>query len=191
MPRLNRRSVVGGGLSLAIGGMTSPLCGAQNWTGKRVLVVYHSRTGHTRTVAETIRRRTGGDLVEIETVAPYPEDYQALVAQNVEDQRSGFLPPLRTRVGDIANYEIVFVGSPLWNIRLTPPIRSFLSSHELAGKAVAPFVTYIVSGLGNSRKDIADLAPRSHILDGLAVLGEEAMQADNLVAQWLAIVNSQ
>ena len=142
-------------------------------------------------MAETIRRRTGGDLVEIETVAPYPEDYQALVAQNVEEQRSGFLPPLRTRVGDIANYEIVFVGSPLWNIRLTPPIRSFLSSHELAGKAVAPFVTYIVSGLGNSRKDIADLAPRSHILDGLAVLGEEAMQADNLVAQWLAIVNSQ
>ena len=193
MPRMrNRREVVAGGLGLAIGGMMATLpAAAQDWTGKRVLVVYHSRTGHTRTVAEIIHGRTGGDLVEIETVEPYPDDYDALVAQNVEEQRSGFLPPLRTRIDNIGDYDIVFVGSPLWNVRLTPPVRSFLSSHDLAGRTVAPFVTYIVSRLGRSREDIAEIAPDARILDGLAVLGEEAAQAESAVAEWLAAVPNQ
>ncbi|CAN7169022.1 flavodoxin family protein [Pararhizobium sp. LjRoot238] len=62
-------------------------------------------------------------------------------------------------------------------MRLTPPVRSFLSSHDLSGKIVAPFVTYIVSGLGRSRRDIEELCPKSTIEAGLAVLGEDARQA--------------
>jgi flavodoxin len=180
----NRREVVAGGFSLVVGGMMAVLpATAQGWIGKRVLVVYHSRTGHTRTVAEMIHRVTGGDLVEIETVEPYPEDYDALVAQNVDEQRSGYLPPLRTQIA-MRDYDIVFVGSPLWNVRLTPPVRSFLSGHDLAGRTIVPFVTYIVSGLGRSRDDIAETAPEARILEGLAVLGEEAAQAENAVAEW-------
>ncbi len=186
---VGRRGVVAGGLGLAIGGIMPRLAKAQDWSGKRVLVVYHSRTGHTRMVAQMIHAQTGGDLVEIEPVTPYPDDYDALVAQNVEEQRTGFLPPLQTKIADIGSYDIVFVGSPVWNVRLTPPIRSFLASHDLAGKSVAPFVTYIVSGLGRSRDDIAEVAPRARTLDGLAVLGEEAGQADKAVAAWLAAVN--
>ena len=67
-------------------------------------------------------------------------------------------------------------------------MRSFLSSHDLAGRMVAPFVTYIVSRLGRSREDIAEIAPDARILDGLAVLGEEAEQAESAVAEWLAAV---
>ena len=96
-----RREVLAGGVGLAIGGVMSGMARAQDWTGRKVLVAYHSRTGHTRTVAEMVHRRTGGNLVEIVPVTPYPEDYDALVAQNVEEQQSGFLPPLTTRVGDI------------------------------------------------------------------------------------------
>ncbi len=154
-------------------------------------MVYYSRTGHTRTVAEMIERRTGGDLVEIETVEPYPADYDALVAQNVEEQQANFLPPLRTRIENIGDYDIVFVGSPLWNVRLTPPVRSFLAGHDLGGRVVAPFVTYIVSRLGRAREDIEEVAPRSRILDGLAVLGEEAEGADTAVTQWLAGIRNQ
>jgi flavodoxin len=139
-------------------------------------------------VAEIIHARTGGELAEIETVEPYPDDYDALVAQNVEEQRSGFLPPLRTHIDNIGDYDIVFVGSPLWNVRLTPPVRSFLSDHDLAGRMVALFVTYIVSRLGRSREDIAEIAPHARILDGLAVLGEEAAQAESAVADWLTAV---
>jgi flavodoxin len=188
----NRREVMAGGLGLAIGGMVSTVPTiAEDWTGKRVLVAYYSRTGHTRTVAQMIQRQTGGDLVEIETVEPYPDDYDALVAQNVEEQRSNFLPPLRTRIDKTAEYDIIFIGSPLWNVRLTPPVRSFLASHNLDGKVVAPFVTYIVSRLGRAREDIEEIAAQARVLEGLAVLGEDAQRAEPAVADWLAVVHGQ
>jgi flavodoxin len=152
------------------------------------MVVYYSRTGHTRTLAEMIQRRTRGDLLEIKTVKPYPDDYDALAAQNVREQQTDFLPPLQTRVPNIGEYDIVFIGSPLWNVRLTPPVRSFVSRHDLARKTVAPFVTYIVSHLGRTREDIAEVAPEARIADGLAVLGEDARQADRAVDTWLGKV---
>lgn len=171
---------------LALGGLVATTSfGAGPWAGKKVLVAYHSRTGNTRTVAEKVHAQTGGDLVEIETVTQYTDDYDALVAQNAEEQRTGFLPPLSTRIETIGDYDIVFIGSPLWNVRLTPPVRSFLSSHDLAGRTVAPFVTYIVSGLGLAVSDISATAPQARITEGLAVLGEDANAADEAITQWL------
>lgn len=150
-----------------------------------MLVLYYSRTGNTRTVANQIHELVGGDLIEIQTVDPYPDDYDAVVAQNVEEQRSGYKPALRTTIGNIRCYDVVFVGSPLWNVRLTPPVRSFLSGHDLSGKIIAPFMTYIVSGLGRSRRDIEELCPDSTIVDGLAVFGEAAREARSMVSEWL------
>jgi flavodoxin len=154
--------------------------------GRKVLVLYYSRTGHTRTVASQIHGLVGGDLIEIQKAEPYPGDCDALVARNAEEQRTGYLPPLRTTIDNIRDYDVVFIGSPLWNVRLTPPVRSFLSSHDLSGKVIAPFVTYIVSGLGRSRRDIEELCPGSTILDGLAVLGEDADEAKPMVSDWFA-----
>jgi len=157
----------------------------------RSLVAYYSRTGHTRTVANYLHALVGGDLVEIETVDPYPEDYDTLVALNVAQQESDYKPPLKTVIEQVPEYDLVFIGSPLWNVRLTPPVRSFLSRHDLSGKVVAPFVTYIVSGLGRSRQDIQDICPAARLLDGLAVLGEEATGAQTKVAEWLRNIRPQ
>jgi len=156
-----------------------------NFAGRKVLILYYSRTGHTRTVANQIHGLVGGDMVELRTVQPYPDDYDALVAQNVEEQSSDYMPPLQTTIDNLRDYDVVFIGSPLWNVRLTPPVRSFLSSHDLSGKIIAPFVTYIVSGLGRSRRDIQELCPDASVLDGLAVLGEDAGEAQTAVSEWL------
>jgi flavodoxin len=113
-------------------------------------------------LARQIHEAVGGDLVEIQTVQPYPDDYDALVAQNAEEQRTNYMPPLRTTIENIQDYDVIFIGSPIWNVRLTPPVRSFLSSHDLSGKIIAPFVTYKVSGLGRSRREYRRITPRKH-----------------------------
>ena len=92
---------------------------------------------------------------------------------------------------NVGDYDIVFVGSPLWNVRVTPPVRSFLTGHDLAGKIIAPFVTYIVSRLGRAREDIEEVASTARVLDGLAVLGEDAGFAEHAVTQWLATVQQE
>ncbi|TGQ34614.1 flavodoxin [Mesorhizobium sp. M00.F.Ca.ET.216.01.1.1] len=175
--------VIGGLFSAPPEALAQPA--GQGSAGRKVLILYYSRTGHTRTVATQIHGLVGGDLAEIQTVEPYPDDYDALVAQNVEEQRSDYKPPLRTKIDNLGNYDVIFIGSPLWNVRLTPPVRSFLSSHDLSGKTIAPFVTYIVSGLGRSRRDIEELCPDATILDGLAILGEDATKAETKVQEWL------
>jgi len=83
--------VAGGLLQASAGALAQP-------AGRKILILYYSRTGHTRVVASQIHGLTGGESLEIETVAPYPADYDALVAQNVEEQRSGCMPPLRTAI---------------------------------------------------------------------------------------------
>jgi flavodoxin len=178
-------------LAIAVGGvvagptraLAAPATGT--FRGRRVLIIYYSRTGHTRTVARMIHALAGGDVAEIRTVNPYPGDYAALVAQNAEEQRADYKPPLKTAIDNVKSYDVVFIGSPIWNVRLTPPVRSFLSSHDLSGRVIAPFVTYKVSGLGRSRRDIEELCPKSAIADGLAVLDNNAGRAKTMVSKWL------
>jgi Flavodoxin domain len=79
-------------------------------SGRKALVLYHSRTGNTRALARQIHEAVGGDLVEIQTVQPYPDDYDAMVAQNAEEQRTNYMPPLRTTIDNIQDYDVVFIG---------------------------------------------------------------------------------
>ena len=153
----NRRAVIGAGLALALSGPAL----AQGKGNRRALVVYHSRTGHTRTVAEIIQRQTGADLVEIETVEPYPDDYDALVAQNQAEQQSGSLPPLRTRVENLADYDVVFIGSPLWNVRLTPPCAAFCRAMTWPGRSWRPSPPKSSAGLA-ARMTTSARRPRRH-----------------------------
>ena len=153
----------------------------------RALTVYYSRTGHTRSVAEAIHRRVGGDLVRVDTATPHPEDYDATVAQARRERDSGAWPQLATRVESIGDYDIVFLGTPIWGDHLNPPMKRFLSDHAaaLSGTALAPFATYIVSRMGQVRRNILDIAPGVRLRDGLAIRGEDAARPDRDVDVWL------
>ena len=78
----------------------------------KVLIVYLSRTNNTKTIAEIIYKNVGGTLVALELEKPYPENYRATVEQVVKENETGYLPPLKTKIDSIQNYDIVFVGFP-------------------------------------------------------------------------------
>ena len=153
--------------------------------GKKALVVYYSRTGNTREIANQIHRSVGGDIVEIETVNPYPSDYKETTTKAKQELESGYKPPIKTKIATIASYDIVFVGSPIWWGTIATPVMTFLSEHDVSGKTIAPFVTHGGSALGRSVTDVAKFCPQSTILDGLAILGRDAKTSQNDVASWL------
>ena len=97
----------------------------QPMTEGNTLIVYLTRTGNTEAVAQMIQDTVGGILVSLELEQPYPEDYQAHVAQVVRENESGYLPPLKTSIDNIENYDTVFLGFPTWDMQLPPPIKSF------------------------------------------------------------------
>lgn len=164
----------------------------------KVLIVYLSRTNNTKAIAEIIQKNVGGRLVALELEIPYPENYKAIVDQVVQENESGFLPPLKTKIDGIEKYDYIFVGFPTWGMQLPPPMKSFLKQYDLRGKTIVPFNTHAGYGAGNSFETIKKLCPRSTILEGFSIKGgverdgiyfvmegEKEKQAQIEVKQWL------
>jgi len=153
--------------------------------GKKVLIVYYSYSGNTRRVANAIQQVVGGDLVEIEPLEPYPGSYNAVVEQAKQELHTGYQPKLKTAVGDISAYEMVFVGSPNWWHTIAPSMMTFLATSDLSGKTIIPFITHGGGGLGRSARDIADLVPHATIRESLPVYGADVNTAKTwLKANW-------
>ena len=137
----------------------------------KVLIVYLSRTNNTKTIAEIIHKNVGGTLVALELEKPYPENYRATVEQVVKENETGYLPPLKTKIDSIQNYDVVFVGFPTWGMKLPPPIKSFLKQYDLSGKTIVPFNTNDGYRIGSSFDTVKELCPKSKILDGFSIKG--------------------
>jgi flavodoxin len=165
---------------------------------QKVLIVYLTRTKNTKAIAELIQSYMGGRLVELELVTPYPEDYKTMVDEVVKENEKEFFPALKTKIDSIEKYDIVFIGAPTWDMKLPPPMKSFLSLYDLAGKTVIPFNTHAGYGVGSCFTTIKKMAPKSTVLEGLSIeggiekegvyfvmKGEKRVEADSAVKKWL------
>ena len=165
---------------------------------EKILIVYLSRTNNTKAIAEIIQNNTAGTLVALELGKPYPENYQATVQQVVRENETGYLPPLKTKIDSIQNYDVVFVGFPTWGMKLPPPMKSFLKQYDLRGKTIVPFNTNDGYGIGSSFDTVMELCPNSKILEGFSIKGgtesdgrarlskaEFAEEAKTKVKKWL------
>jgi flavodoxin len=113
--------------------LTIPSCSKaqQPAPDKKALIVYLSRTNNTKAIAEFIHQQVGGKLVALELEKPYPANYQQTVQKVADENETGYLPPLKTKIDSIQNYDVVFVGFPTWGMQLPPPIKSFLHQYSL------------------------------------------------------------
>jgi flavodoxin len=110
----------------------------------KTLVVYHSRTGTTRRIAQALAARLGADLDEIHIVQPMhgPVGYALCAIEAM----TGLAPALRTPRRNPAAYDLVIVGTPVWFWSLSSPVRSWLERFGRRGKRVAFFCTMGGSG---------------------------------------------
>lgn len=158
---------------------------SQAQTSKKILVAYFSHSGNTRFLAGQIRNATDADMFEIQPVKAYPQEYQAVVDQARKEIDANFRPALKTRVKNIESYDVIFIGSPNWWGTIAPPVATFLSSYNLQGKTIIPFITHEGSRMGHSVTDIKKLCPKSTVLEGLPIRGGEVGRSHNDVMKWL------
>jgi len=151
----------------------------------RILIVYYSKTGNTRKIAQLIHGKVGGTVHEIQPQVPYPDSYNATVNQAKEQIRAGYMPPLRSSIDNVESYDTIIVGSPNWWSTIAPPVAAFLSTCDLSGKTVAPFCTHGGGGLGKISADIARLCPHSTIVESLGIYGSSTANSASEVTGWL------
>ncbi len=151
-----------------------------------ILTLYYSRSGHTKEVARLIQEAAGGDIAPIRTRRSYSGSYPIAVLQGGWEKMRGALPPLMALPVDLVDYDVIFLGGPVWWFSIAPALKSFLASHDLAGKTVYPFLT---SGgqPKDSFKDMEDLIG-GRVGEGFHVyFKKDDMQADpEEIRRWAA-----
>ena len=164
----------------------------------KTLIVYYSRTGNTKVVAELIQEKLGGDLFQIETQEQRPSNYRKEVEQNEEEQESNVLPELKSKISNFNQYDRIFIGAPTWNMALPQAILTFMDSYEFEGKKVIPFNTNGGYGTGSTFNQIKFGVQGAEVLDGystkggeetngtlLAIEGERRVEVSREIDTWL------
>ncbi len=147
-------------------------------------VIYFSQSHHTETVAKHIQALAGGQLVRIQAIQPYPNDYRALVERVKQEIADGVFPPVEQPDCDFNGCDIFYVGSPNWCGQIAPPLAGFLKSLDLAGKTVAPFVTHGGGGSGKAAEEIPTLCPGATVTELLEVHGDGGESVDEEITAW-------
>lgn len=172
--------------------MLTPLCNAFSVQIKdlpetdkeNVLVVYYSRTDNTKSLAETVHSISGGDIVRIEPVNPYPEDYSACLAQVREEQANDYRPPIAVDLENVEQYDTILLGYPIWYNSLPTPVVTFLTSYDFSGKTIIPFCTSGSTGISGSVSRLRNLCPDSTIANGFrGTVGSSVSQVTNWLEQ--------
>lgn len=174
--------------------------GTAESSSSRILIVCFSRAGenynvgkiekgNTEKLAEIITEQTGGDLFRIETVIPYPESYDETLDIATREYQNDERPELTGQVENWEDYDIIFLGYPIWWAGLPMALHTFMESYDWQGKTVIPFNTHEGSGQAGTQQVIEDKLSGATVLQGLAVRGSKAQNdaegtaAD--VAAWL------
>lgn len=156
----------------------------------KTLVAYFSVSGVTKRLAEKLAKEIGADLFEIQAETPYTSadlDWQNSKSRSsIEMNDRSCRPAIHPKVADMAQYDVVFVGFPIWWYREPSIIDTFMEAYDFSGKNLIPFATSGGSGLGDSNKNIAALAPEAKVASGkrfaVNVFGKEL---SDWAAKWL------
>ena len=136
----------------------------------KILVAYFSASGVTAKLASRLAAAIGADLYEIAPEVPYTRAdlnwMNRKSRSSVEMKDPSSRPAIGTKVEDMAQYDTVFVGFPIWWYREPSIIDTFLEAYDFSGKKVVPFATSGTSGMGDSAKNIQALAPGASVKEG-------------------------
>lgn len=134
-------------------------------SNKKILIAYYSHSGNTKSVAKKIQEITGGDLFKIEPLKPYPNNYNDIVNQAKLEKLENFSPEL-VENGNISEYDIIYIGTPVWWYTFASPIRTFLKENDFSGKIIMPFCTHGGGGASSTYTDMEKLCPSANIKSG-------------------------
>jgi len=137
--------------------------------GTKSLVLYYSQTGTTKAVAEELQRQTGSDIASIEAVVAYDGDFGATIARCQEEMKVDSLPALKPLQVDLAKYDTLYLGYPVWFGTYARPVLAWVKQNSLEGKVVIPFCTFGSGGLNTTTEALRVDQPKAKVLGGYGV----------------------
>ena len=97
--------------------------------------------GNTERIAKMLQSETDSDILKIDTVVPYSGSYDDVVNQGQNEVQRGYEPEIKPLDINIADYDVIAVGTPTWWYTMAPAVKTFLHQQDFTGKTVVPFMT--------------------------------------------------
>ena len=151
----------------------------------KALVIYYSQSNTTRTVAQEIQKQLNCDITEIECVEPYTGDFGQTIQRWQKEQQEGTLPEVKPLAKNISDYDVIFLGYPIWGGSYAPPVASLLKTTDFGGKKLVPFCTFGSGGLNTSVAALQQNAQNAQIQDGYGIRQARIANAPTEVEQFL------
>ena len=155
-----------------------------------VLVAYFSASGVTAKVAERLAKEIGAELFEIQPEVSYTDAYldwrNNKSRSSVEMNDRNCRPAIQSQVEDFNQYQVVFIGFPVWWYREPSIIDTFMETYDFSGKTVVPFATSGGSLVGDSGKNMQALAPNAKVVQGKRFpANTSGQELADWAAEWL------
>ena len=165
-------------------------------SSSKILIAYFSRNGenyavgnidvgNTEVIANYIKDISHTDVFKIEPKVAYPTSYDECVEVARQEKESNARPEILNTIENIQDYDVIFLGYPIWHQDMPMIIYSFLEMYDLSGKTIIPFVTHEGSGNSGTYDLIRQIETQANVLDGVAIRGQDATTSKNIIEQWL------
>ncbi len=162
---------------------------------KKSIIIYFSRAdenysvgyiekGNTEVVAEYIKDITNADMFKVEPLIPYPTKYMECIEEAKVRTRE-HNAPIKEEVPDISDYEVIYVGSPIYWGGMPEELFTALKPLDFSGKIVRPFTTHEGSGLSGVPSQLREICVGAQVLDGLAIQGSSVNTSKNKIEEWI------
>ena len=154
------------------------------------MVVYFTWSGHSKSMSHWVADETGGNVVRVLTKEAYPEEYNATADRAKKEKDDGVRPEITLDLSEeeLAKYDTIFLGFPVWWYDLPMPLWTFLEKYDMSGKTIIPFFSHEGSSNGASSLDtIVRLANGAEVKksDALSIRGGKVDDSEKEVREWV------
>ena len=136
---------------------------------QKKLVLYYSETGTTKNVALELQKQLNADIESIECVEPYSGKFQETIQRGQKEMQSGQMPAIKPIKSKIADYDVIFIGYPIWFGTYANPIATLVKENQFEGKTIVPFCTFGSGGLNTSADSLKNVLPNAKVQKGYGV----------------------
>lgn len=125
--------------------------------------------GNLQVMAQVIQENMGADVFHIVVSDPYDPEYNVMLDRAVEEIENNTLPALTDSVENMEQYDVVYLGTPVWGGVLPQPVVTFLTENDLSGKTIIPFGIHLGSRFGRMLNQIEELCPEAALAEGFTI----------------------
>ncbi len=125
--------------------------------------------GNLQIMAQVIQENTGADVFHIVVSDSYDPEYNVMLDRAVEEIENNTLPALTNSIENLEQYDVVYLGTPVWDGVLPQPVVTFLTENDLSGKTIIPFGIHLGSQFGRMLDQIEELCPEATLADGFTI----------------------